>query len=264
MNAGQKDYKAGTKADSCGIFSIGPCNGVRMCFDASVFGMQSPTLPPTCSMMMERLCDEHGKEIEKRRYPVPQFTLGQGYLLDSYHPKDATRRAQWLEWSFTPVFDAKSPAVAGVIHKAQYDRAQFPFTPAISIGSASWSLPQGPVSKQKLPKYTLFDPQSHYFRSGAHMPLMIYVGGNSDGRRSKAANARRANRAAERGWTPARIQAASRALKDGEHGTQTEGHTQPSAVKGTSGKGGGAGSSGKGWRQSNAWSSSWSSGNAWQ
>jgi hypothetical protein len=220
-------------------------------------------------MMMEKICDKHGRgdergELQKRRFPVPQFTLGQGYSLDSYLPKDATRRSQWLEWSFTPVFDATSPAMADVIHKAQCDRQHFPFNPEISIGSASWSLPQGPVSKQKLPKLPLFDPHSDYFRRGAHMPLMIYVGGNSDTRRSKGANARRANRAAERGWTPARIQAASRALKDGEHGTQTEGHTQPSAVKGTSGKGGGAGSSGKGWRQSNAWSSSWSSGNAWQ
>ena len=264
MFAGQKDFEAGTKADSCGIFRIGPCNGVRMCFDASVFGMQSPTLPATCSMVMEIICDEHGKEIEKRRYPVPQFTFGQGYLLGSYHPKEEKRRAQWLEWSFTPVFDAESPAVAGVIHKAKYDRAQFPFEPDSSIGSASWSLPRGPVSKQKLPKYNLFDPQSHYFRSGAHMPLMIYVGGSNETRRSKVATARRATRAAERGWTAARIQAARRALEGGEHGTQTEGHTQPSAVKGTSGKGGGAGRSGKGWRQSNAWYTSWSSGNAWQ
>ena len=96
------------------------------------------------------------------------------------------------------------------------------------------------------------------------MPLMIYVGGSSETRRSKGANARRATRAAERGWPAARIQAARRALEGEEHGAQTEGHTQPSAVKGTSGKGGGAGRSGKGWRQSNAWYTSWSSGNAWQ
>ena len=67
VNVGQAKFEAGTKADSCGIFCIGPCNGVRMCFDASVFGMQPPTLPATCSMVMEIICDEHGKEIEKRR-----------------------------------------------------------------------------------------------------------------------------------------------------------------------------------------------------
>ena len=81
------------------------------------------------------------------------------------------------------------------------------------------------------------------------MPLMIYVGGNIDVRRSKAAFKRRAVNAAKRGWTQARI----KAFREGVEG----------GGAGSSGKGGGAGSSGKGWRQSNAWNTSCSSGNAW-
>ena len=79
------------------------------------------------------------------------------------------------------------------------------------------------------------------------MPLMIYVGGNIDVRRSKAAFKRRAVNAAKRGWTPARIQA-FRQVHEGVEG-------------------GGAGSSGKGWHASwssgNEWNTSWSSGSAW-
>ena len=108
------------------------------------------------------------------------------------------------------------------------------------------------------------------------MPLMIYVGGTKEGRRSKDAKTRRATRAAERGWGKEKIEAerARRKLeeeKGGEHGTPAVAGTndgqpsavkgkgtndgQPSAVTGTSGKGGGAGWSGKGWRQSNAYTS---------
>ena len=88
------------------------------------------------------------------------------------------------------------------------------------------------------------------------MPLMIYVGGNIDVRRSKAAFKRRAVNAAKRGWTPARIQA-FRQVHEGVEG----------GGAGSSGKGGGAGSSGKGsqtsWSSGNTWNTSWSSGSAW-
>ena len=46
-----KDPLAVTKSDSCGIFRIGPCQGIRMCFDASAFGYEQPVLPHQCRLM---------------------------------------------------------------------------------------------------------------------------------------------------------------------------------------------------------------------
>ena len=55
------DSEPHVRADSCAIFRIGPCQGIRMCFDAFVFGLESPTLPPNCSMVMEIVRDDEGK-----------------------------------------------------------------------------------------------------------------------------------------------------------------------------------------------------------
>ena len=35
----QNNLETHVRADSCAIFRIGPCQGIRMCFDASVFGL---------------------------------------------------------------------------------------------------------------------------------------------------------------------------------------------------------------------------------
>ena len=61
------------RADSCAIFRLGPCQGIRMCFDAPALGIRSPELPPSCSMVMETVRDGDGKEIDKRGYEVTEF-----------------------------------------------------------------------------------------------------------------------------------------------------------------------------------------------
>ena len=211
------------RADSCGIFRLGPCQGVRICFDATVFGITQPTLPDNCPMVMEVIRDHEGKIIERRRYPVPSFerpehgdVSGQGYPLSSYHPTQAARRQQFVEWTFTPVFDRGSPAVAGVIERARVDRAMFPFGADSSIGLASWSWPEGPVSEQKRCDYLKFDPFRKFFIGGAHMPLMVYVGSSKEGRRSKSARQRRAANADARGWTYARRMGMKKEKEDGK------------------------------------------------
>ena len=69
----QNELEHNVRADSCGIFRIGPCKGIRMCFDASVFGIETPKLPSNCSMVMEIVRDNEGKEIEQRQYVVPRL-----------------------------------------------------------------------------------------------------------------------------------------------------------------------------------------------
>ena len=79
--------------------------------------------------------------------------LGQGFPLASYRPVEANRRAQFVKWTMTPAFDALSPAVAGIIECTKSDKAMFPFEVDTSIGSETWTWPEGPVSKQKLASY---------------------------------------------------------------------------------------------------------------
>ena len=146
-------------------------------------------------MVMEALRDDTGKVIGNRFYAVPEMDfMGQGYPLTSYRPKDADKREQFVKWSCEPSFT--TPYGAGYD-----DRKMFPAKIDSSIGLPSSSWPQGPPSKQKLASIEHFDPKRQFFKRGAHMPLMMYVGGSSQSRRTKAALVRRNAQANKRGWT---------------------------------------------------------------
>ena len=122
------------RADSCGVLRIGPCQGIRMCFDASVFGLLSPPRPASCSMVMEILREKDGTEIEKRPYPVPKLSiLGQGFPLSNYRPTKPTCREQFVQWTMTPAFDPRSPAVTGITARTRSDKAMFLFHADTSI-----------------------------------------------------------------------------------------------------------------------------------
>ena len=54
--------QAVTKSDSCGIFRVGPCQGIRMCFDASVFNIEQPELPANCRLVDKVEKDDKGRE----------------------------------------------------------------------------------------------------------------------------------------------------------------------------------------------------------
>ena len=220
----QNDLEQHVRADSCGIFRIGPCQGIRLCFDASTFGIESPTMPANCPMMMEIQRDEHGREILRRRHPVPKFALlGQGFPLSAYRPLEAARRHKFVMWTFSLVFDVGSSAVAEIMDSANSDRGMFPSRPDTSIGSDSWRWSEGPISKQKLPSYELFDPQRELFKRGAHMPLTVYIGNSSEARRSVNAMRRRNATATQRGWTWERRHQKGKQKgsgKDGKGGTR--------------------------------------------
>ena len=197
-----QQHETSVRADSCGIFRLGPCEGVRMCYGISALGLEGPDLPANCAMVMETLRDENGKETEKRPYTVTNVPhMGQGYPLSTYHPQVPARREQCVKWSFTPVFDEASSAVTEVLDRAKNSKEMFPYRVDSTTGSASWSWPNTPVSKQKPVKFDKFDPYREFFKRGAHMPLMIYVGGHSDVRRTGGARQRRAANADRRGWT---------------------------------------------------------------
>ena len=201
------------------------------------------------------------REIEKRPYGVPRMgVLGQGYPLASYRPGERTRREQFVQWTFTPAFDAVSPAVAEIIERARRDKAMLPFEVDSSIGSSSWSWPEGQISKQKLAGYDLFDPEREFFKRGTHMPLMVFMGASNESRRSEDALRRRAANAARRGWTSERRQSTkveSESPDGADHlkgnqkgkGMHARGAGKPSDGKGKGGKGGarGGGMSSRHW-----------------
>ena len=220
----KQQHETDNRADSCGIFRLGPCEGIRMCYGLSAFGLEGPDLPANCSMVMETLLDQNGRETGKRPYPITNVPfLGQGYPLSSYHPKAAARRDTCVKWTFTPVFDEDSPAVAAVLNSANNERAMFPYRVDSTTGSASWSWSGTPPSKQKPVQFEQFDPHTEFFKRGAHMPLMIYVGGPADTRRTAKAQTERNAKADRRGWTWERRQSTIPGGKGGkgkEHGQQ--------------------------------------------
>ena len=137
---------------------------------------------------METVSDEEGKGLEKRPYGVPRMgVLGQGYPLANYRLGDRKRRGQFVQWTFTPAFDALSPAVPEIIERERVDTSMFPFKVDSSIGSSSWSWPEGQISQQKIASCDLFDPERKFFQLGANMTLMVYMGGSNEVRRSKDA-----------------------------------------------------------------------------
>ena len=214
------------KVDSCGIFRIGPCQGIRMCFDASVFGFINPEVPSNYSMVMETVRNAEGKEIEKRNYPVPKFSLlGQGYHLTSYRPLDVGRREMFVKWTFVPVEHPFSSAVAGIMSMSRNEKA-FPFGVPENVGKVSWDWPEDVCSKQKLVSHEMFDPSKVMWKGGAHMPLMIFVGGVSDTRRSPGAQRRRNQRADERGWNHERRQAYNKGSGQSKGKGQGKGRAQ--------------------------------------
>ena len=98
------------RAESCGIFSIGPLTGVRLIYDCGVFDIPPPPRTPNNSMVMEELKDEHGKVMSMEPYKTHEYVIQdgqkvQGYRLKSYQPEMKTRRAQYLKWNFDYVVD---------------------------------------------------------------------------------------------------------------------------------------------------------------
>ena len=64
------------RVDSCGIFVIGPWQGVRLVYDCTLFDIVAPFRHINNSMVMEQLKDEQGKLIDRRkRYEAHQYTI---------------------------------------------------------------------------------------------------------------------------------------------------------------------------------------------
>ena len=59
-------YQEEMFVDSCGVFVIGPWQGVRLCYDCSWLDIVAPERTKNNSMVMEIIRDAADKEVERR------------------------------------------------------------------------------------------------------------------------------------------------------------------------------------------------------
>ena len=123
-------------SDSCGIFRFGPCKGVRMCYDASVFGVIQTPLPDNCRIVHRIVKNADGQDEDLGPYPVESHHSGQGYPIRSFKPEHVLRRTKLIENSFTPALQWNAAAQLEMVQLAR-DQAYFPFGINPSMGDYS-------------------------------------------------------------------------------------------------------------------------------
>jgi hypothetical protein len=209
--------------DSCGMFVIGPWQGVRLIYDCSLFEIVAPYRTNNNSMVMEHITDEAGNFIEARRYEAHQYTIAdteqvQGYPLKSYMPKNKSQEAL-IRWTFDCVADQDEES-AFAEQKAAMKKIPHMYPAAnFNFGAASWNWPQMAICSQKLVRQDKFDPEETYFARGAHMPLMLFIGEKNKTRRSQASRVKRQANGAARGWDQTRIDAQKKQLENQNRGS---------------------------------------------
>ena len=181
VNSGDVDQ---VMMDDEAIFRLGPCKGIRMCFDASVFGFTSPAFGMATgnfSVVMETENEsgqrQHNGSIMDGVVPMHSYN---GRSITGYFRAYPARMEQFVLNTFTPVFDENSPAVAEM--KAyENNKEMFPFGVQTSLGSFSWSLPEDVPCEQKLACVNRSLP-------ACLAPLMIFMGARNDIRGQKRLN----------------------------------------------------------------------------
>ena len=113
-----------------------------------------------------------------------------------------------MKWNFDCVADNGEDSAVAELKKAMRENANmFWGKPDFSTGKDSWEWSSMEECKQQLVKRDKFDPSDRYFRGGAHMPLMVFIGKKNGTRRKPDALARRQVKADKRGYNRERIEA---------------------------------------------------------
>ena len=175
------DFNGKLHLDSCGIFVVGGVKSITLVWDFSVFTGQRKG-----QVVAKGLREEGGlfvigndddedvvdqcQDPPKRGQPLLGFTKGHGYEISSYLPKGRQMKA--VEQTLT-------------------------FAVADGIGQTKDWTPL-PTCKQKKVDASKFDPDGILFRSGAHMPLLAFVGDKP--RRSVEAIERREQKRERSKW----------------------------------------------------------------
>ena len=154
----RKEGQESSVSDSSAIFLIGGCQKITLKFSLASFtpaAVNAATVvAPAAAAQAQG--DNHGGGFD---HTLDVFRKGQGYALTSYLPEDRTAFAKVIEEMFTKSTDIMP-----------------------GLNDSPDLLPKW---KQKLVQFNLFDPDDRLFRSGAHMPLLGFLGNistRSDGR----------------------------------------------------------------------------------
>ena len=151
--------QAEMRVDSCGIFRIGPWQGVRLIYDCSLLEIPAPPRDLNNSMVMEEIKDDTGKVFDTKSHECHEYDIkvsakAQGYLPESYLPKSSTGRDQYVKWNFDYVAGQGEYSAVAEFKKAMGTNQNMLLKPPpdFSTGASSWYWDWMPTSKQKLVK----------------------------------------------------------------------------------------------------------------
>ena len=137
-----------TFSDSSAIFLIGGCQQIRLPFSLASFGCRGSCSGGSSVAPADGEQDRSQGSGSIRELDV--FEKGQGYDLTSYLPKDRRQFENALQAMFIVSTDIDP-----------------------QLNESQTLLPKW---KQKLVRTTMFDPNDEFFRAGAHMPLLGFLG----------------------------------------------------------------------------------------
>ena len=160
----------GVMVGDTGIFRLGPCDAIQLCYHSNVFGFSAP------AGSFEFYFGDEENESDSRplqrqylaleRFPH-RFRAHNFKACVNAHPR---HRELFMKNTFTPVLYEETPAMAEM-QAFSNNEAMFPHGVSTSMGGFSWFLPQDVASEQKV---GLVDrsPES----PADTVPLMIFMG----------------------------------------------------------------------------------------
>ena len=132
--------KGELRSDSCGIFLIGGCRTVQLHYPLQCFSETEAA-------------SSHGDAVT-----LDKFRKGQGYPLNSYLPKKPEEFVETLNEMFSPSINRQTEAASSHGDGCAANGSML----------EKW--------KQKRIKIEMFDPNGVFFSTGAHMPLLGFLG----------------------------------------------------------------------------------------
>ena len=99
--------------EDIGIFRIGPCDGIHMCYNSSVFGFSAPAGSFDFFYLLEEENESESEPLRRQYHEVQPFSI----LFNARHFKECvraypSRREQFMKNTFTPVFGVQTRAMA--------------------------------------------------------------------------------------------------------------------------------------------------------
>ena len=195
------------------MIPIGPCNGIRLPFDSSVFNITPLSVVAEnhcCKPTTRRLYDAHRRDIGEEPYTLQNHHAdGSGQQLCSYRPANGPMKAELIKWMTLSMpfngytfwddddmwdkFDkwlGSRDGKEAICHLSRVDR---------KAGEDTWYWPKFPTCKCKPASIFHFEGVTQNFSQGSHIPIIVYIGNSKDKAHSLEGSMRRNEKAKNRG-----------------------------------------------------------------